>query len=185
MTLPAQKIKLSLPPKMADPNFEVPSGVDLLIGGDSWAMMKLEGSHRIENCRLQNSIFGYIVQGSAIMPNPQNFLVNTILHAEEHRSIKEDLKRVFEYETPAEEKDDFSETVFSELHRRLPCGRYEVPLIWGTDQELGDSYNVCFQKNQVVDLFRAQSDSDIIHKTRMALAPTTFNLSGQSSNQIS
>lgn len=180
MTLPIYPLKMDLPKSisitLADPTFTEPRGIDILIAAGAWAMMKREGSHRVGKCFIQNTIFGHVVQGS-LEPAKKldRYTVATVLSASDHRNIKADFKRAFEYETPAVEKDDFAEIIFSEQHKRLPCGRYEVPLIWGSQQELGNSYNICFRRNrrllekldktqiqEVLNVLRKYRDSDII-----------------------
>lgn len=139
--------------KFADPNWMIPQGIDLLIGGPSWALAKTDGSKLINKARLQNSIFGFVVQGTAdsVDGNVEpSLIVNTILSGDRVAGIRDDFKAVFEYEQAPDEDDNFSELLFREFHRRLPSGRYEVPLIFGVDKELGNSYNVCFMRNKKV-----------------------------------
>lgn len=157
-TLPSQQLQLKVPNKFkgkinfADPNFEAPSSVDILLGSKDWARIKIGGSHRIGQSWLQNTIFGHVVQG-AVDPSTDtkitnHLVVSTILSAEENRSVKEDLQQVFEYEIKEAEKESYAEDLFETLHYRQPDGRYVVPLIFGLESQLGDSYNVCFRRNQ-------------------------------------
>lgn len=62
--------------------------------------------------------------------------------------------------------------------KRLPSGRFEVPIIWMEEQELGQSYNVCYERNrqlfgklnetqieQFLKILRDYQDSGIITVT--------------------
>lgn len=160
----------------ADRDFETPKGIDILIGTGPWALMKLEGSKSVGMARLQNSLFGFVVQGSvAVKHKGGHSVVATIVSCESFASIRDDFKKAFEHESAVEEDDEFSEHLFEECHERLPTGQYVVPLLWGTDRKLGDSYNVCFKRNQrvlerlkpvqvsqMLDVLSAYRDADII-----------------------
>lgn len=156
LTLPAKEVDFNFPKKisreinLADPNFNVPQGIDIILGVEPWATMQLENSINYGTIRLQNTIFGHIVQGALgnrVGPS-SNMIVATVITSEALKEIKRDFRQVFEYEHLAEEENEYAETLFSQCHKRLPNGKYEVPLIFGTDKGLGDSYNVCFKRNQ-------------------------------------
>lgn len=182
LTLPSQPLQLRIPEGvirgmgLADPTFGMPNGVDILIGARPWALMKLDGSIFVKEARLQKTIFGFVVQGAAPAENRlPSMTVATIVSGNVMTEIKNDFRKIFEYEPPAEENDEFAEQLFMECHKRLPSGQYEVPLIFGAERELGDSYNVCFKRNQrllakltqpqvndVLSVLKKYRDDDII-----------------------
>lgn len=130
--------------KLADPQFNVSSPVYLLLGGVTWAEIKKDKSIKLQNIRLQNTIFGYVVQGRLPTISTNQAVTATVGLAD----IQRDLQQVFEYQATFEEDDAYAESLFVKHHRRLADGRYEVPLVYYPGRELGTSYNICFARNK-------------------------------------
>lgn len=154
---------------LADPQFTVPAGIDILIGGHHWNIMKRQGFVRLGNVLLQNSILGRIAFGSApMMVSADSHIVSTIVSSSDYKDVQRMFKRAFETEVVPEEEDEYAEMMFMQTHRRLPSGRYEVALLKRENVELGNSYNVCFQRNanvlrklneiQLQQFFKVMSD---------------------------
>lgn len=135
---------------LADPNFDIPAPVDVLIGADLFAYALLGNPLSLgeEMPIAFNTIFGYILLGTTPVcaePNDSRCSIVTMLSLDDtnlHRSIL----RFWTLEEPpsltkTSTLDEDCERHFRETHSRLDCGRYQVrlPLKGSTDQ-LGDSF---------------------------------------------
>lgn len=145
---------------LADPQCNTPAGVDILVCAGDWSQMKLENSVKFNKIRLQNSIFGFIVQGFSHADNNPSFRsVSVVLKASDWAGIKDDLRSIFEFTPLKEECDDYAETVFREQHERDKItGLFKVPILWQGNKTLGDSYKICAARNSKT--LNKLSDSD-------------------------
>lgn len=175
LILPSQAVEIDIPNslkgkiKLADKNFGIPGGIDMLFGTETWSDVMLDSSVKIGKTRFQDTLFGHVVQGSIQIKKYGDKIgvITTITTAQETAKISSFLRQIFEYEPPSTEEILFAENLFAAMVKRLKDGRYEVPLIVTYEKELGESYNVCFTRNRrVFEKFSAEQITQCVKVLR-------------------
>ena len=83
--------------KLADPNFNSPGRIDILLGADVLEDVMKEGKFKEKGLHIRNSIFGWIVSGPVQQSNESN--TNNMVHVN-----KVDITQFWELENVPEEK---------------------------------------------------------------------------------
>ncbi|XP_063365335.1 uncharacterized protein LOC134653901 [Cydia amplana] len=143
--------------QLADPNFNVPSEIDILIGSEIfWDLLDGEKIRLPTGPYLINSKFGWLVSGPN---NTRNLRINNQVHCYFTQTIDSQLRKFWEIEdipqvdsilTADEQK---CEDIFINTTKREEDGRFSVrmPLRESADT-LGDSYTLA--KNRFLSLER-------------------------------
>ncbi|XP_061720563.1 uncharacterized protein LOC133527531 [Cydia pomonella] len=143
--------------QLADPDFNVPSEIDILIGSEIfWDLLDGEKIRLPTGPYLINSKLGWLVSGPI---NTRNLRINNQVHCYFTQSIDSQLRRFWEIEdipqvdsilTADEQK---CEDIFTDTTKREEDGRFSVrmPLRESADT-LGDSYTLA--KNRFLSLER-------------------------------
>lgn len=119
--------------KLADPNFNVPGKIDILIGAEYFFDIIKPGklNSKNENLTLQDSVFGYILGGSISSSDELNpNYCGLICEPEE---LNTNLKKFWEIEEIGNELPKSKESViceehYSRTHRRDKTGKYTVTM---------------------------------------------------------
>ncbi|XP_032569851.1 uncharacterized protein LOC116800206 [Drosophila sechellia] len=119
--------------RLADPDFNKPGRIDLIIGADVYTHILQNGVIKIDGLLGQKTDFGWIVSGCKKSKGKETIVATTI-------EIKE-LDRYWEVEE--EEKDDIEseicENKFIKTTKKDSDGRYIVSIPFKEDVTLGDS----------------------------------------------
>lgn len=144
--------------QLADPNFHIPSHVDLLIGSDLFYVI-IQGQVERLNDELpiaQNTIFGWIVSGK--QADDSDSVTVTSMHnqiGESYSSTHDLLQRFWEIEEFGADEEVTSEDLacesfFRETHYRNADGKYIVRLPFKTSsnqqQVIGASRNIALNR---------------------------------------
>ncbi|XP_018397196.1 PREDICTED: uncharacterized protein LOC108775361 [Cyphomyrmex costatus] len=149
---PMSEFKLPTNIVLADPNFNIPSEVDLLIGAQMFWQLICIG--QIKACRahptLQKTKLGWVVSGSTY--GHSNSMAVASCHITSINNLEKSLSRFWEVEhdVASECKVQYTpegqrcETQFQENVSRDPEGRFIVKLPINDDkmQQLGESYEI-------------------------------------------
>lgn len=129
---------------LADPQYNIPNGIDMLIGAEIFFEILLEGKLKRERNILQNSKLGWIVSGPAIRDNCQqkNKIVATT-QTQCHELLQkfwevEEVPQVVKF--TAQEKA--CEKFFDDNLKRTMDGKFEVRLPFKNDSNLLGKSNV-------------------------------------------
>ncbi|KAL7735481.1 hypothetical protein ACLKA6_010517 [Drosophila palustris] len=144
---------------LADPNYFVPQGIDLLLGSDIYDELMLSEVHRGPTGAplAQNTTLGYIVSGKISgRASPISSYTVKISRNEASNELEDLLQRFWELEQFDKESADLSEEerwceeFFVRTHRRLPSGKYIVRLPFLTPLDstmvLGESYRAALKR---------------------------------------
>lgn len=148
--LPRQEVKLELGSKLkalplADPSYNKPSSIDLLLGAEVYAQILLDGLHRIGSVIAQNSELGWLISGKV---NGNHINSNTIVVMHSQLETDDLLQRFWESEELYTDtrtqtaKEIQCEKFFNEFfNSRNSTGRYIVALPFCSEIEtpLGES----------------------------------------------
>lgn len=137
---------------LADPYFNSPDQVDLLIGADLFWELLNEGLLRLPaGPYLQNTKCGWILAGSL---NTSNMRINNHVQCNFSQSLDIQLKKFWELEeiptnsyTPYSKQERFCEELFTKTTKREADGRFSVriPLTESADA-LGDTYTLALNR---------------------------------------
>lgn len=124
--------------KLADPYFNVPAKIDMLIGAEYFLELLQEGrSCIIENqLYLKNSVFGYIVTGKLEINHRETSLLTITCHmnVQEKNELTDLVEKFWKTESLPEgracftEEEKFCEENFKSTTKRAPDGRFIVTL---------------------------------------------------------
>jgi len=139
--LPAQKFYIgAVTPnlKLADPYFNIPKGIDILLGIELFYETLLGGTSTLNNgqIRLQNTAFGWVANGPMVRKKSPVFC-GTIIKKEE--SLDSQLKKFWEIEefktpTPIFTKEELKcEELFSKTTHKNEDGKFVVKRIFPID----------------------------------------------------
>ncbi|KAL7726119.1 hypothetical protein ACLKA6_002589 [Drosophila palustris] len=144
---------------LADPNYFVPQGIDMLLGSDIYDELMLSEVHRGPTGAplAQNTTLGYIVSGKiSRRASPISSYTVKISRNEASNELEDLLQRFWELEQFDKESADLSEEerwceeFFVRTHRRLPSGKYIVRLPFLTPLDstmvLGESYRAALKR---------------------------------------
>jgi hypothetical protein len=138
---------------LADPSFNVPNRIDVLIGIDVYTNILENNRISLLNGSpvMQETLFSWVIGGKIEVRNP---LVSNLVTNEDLDAM---LKRFWEVEDCGTEsnfttEEDQAEQHFVETHRRLEDGRYvvELPFKQGCP-DLGDSKQMALKRLQALD----------------------------------
>ncbi|XP_036145373.1 uncharacterized protein LOC118646483 [Monomorium pharaonis] len=145
--------------KLADPHFNIPGKIDLLIGADNFWNLMCVGQIKLGKQRpvLQKSLLGWLVSGSTITHKPQG-----IKQASCHLSVLEELDRdmrafweVENYQSVKQynEEEEYCEKHFKATYRRQLDGRFIVqyPIKEHLLEALGNSKEVALKRFQSLE----------------------------------
>jgi len=145
--------------KLADPKFNVPGEVDILLGAQLFFEIMRTGHMKLgpHSLHLNKTVFGWIVSGS-LNPDPVALnLVQVSLHTHV-LSISEQLQQFWQIEEVTNKvilsaQDKLCEQIFENSVKRDKTGRYTVdlPLIEDKVQELGDSFPIAYKCLQALE----------------------------------
>ncbi|XP_063236126.1 uncharacterized protein LOC134538623 [Bacillus rossius redtenbacheri] len=130
--------------KLADPSFDTPGPIDLLIGADVFPLLVTGGSMEGPPVAL-DSVFGWILMGRVpFKPAPadsQSFTVSLFCSSPPLGEVIKKFWEVEEYPTTKHHspEDMRCERMFVESHKRMEDGRFSVCLPFDTSPELGDT----------------------------------------------
>lgn len=131
--------------QLADPNFNKPAAIDVLLGAECFYELLKTGQVRVPNSNLilQNSVFGYIVSGSIGNNKEGTVHCGVICDAND---LNTELKRFWEIEEIRDseptknEEEIICEEHFLKTHTRTESGRYTVQMPLKKDPDcLGES----------------------------------------------
>ncbi|XP_046399930.1 uncharacterized protein LOC124166443 [Ischnura elegans] len=135
--------------RLADPEFDRPAPVEMLLGMDLFPRILLGGRKSLSyaNVIAMNSVFGWVIMGSYPTIAPQNpSQVLSLAIGKRETLLLNQLKRFWEVEEVEVEilprpEDVQCEVGFQNTHRRMPDGRYQVMLPFkACPPTLGDSH---------------------------------------------
>ncbi|XP_065213370.1 uncharacterized protein LOC135840671 [Planococcus citri] len=137
----------NIPPHMqlADPTFNIPSEIDLLIGSNIFWKLLGNSKYSLQNNlpELRDTRFGWIVTGQ-VTTNTTTGSCNLIYN--ESKQICDLLERFWDTETLKPEKREWTaeekscEALFLQTTKHLPCGRFIVHLPFKENpNEIGES----------------------------------------------
>lgn len=157
--LPQQQIDISdftLPKgiTLADPDFNVPDQISLLLGADIYFNIIRDGQMRLGNGTvLQNTLFGYVVGGSVAVPVKENQMLvsnHVICEPEKLENIMEGfwMSEKVPEETKSCNEFQKAEQVFVEsVELRENIFFVDMPLKTDIDNlQLGDSFSAALQR---------------------------------------
>ncbi|XP_044249578.1 uncharacterized protein [Drosophila takahashii] len=122
---------------LADPNYFVPQGVDILLGSDIYDELMLSEIHRGPDGWpiAQSTRLGFIISGKVKEPNTRVTVHTvTVIKDESSAELEGLLRRFWEFEQLDEaaevlsKEDLWCEEHFVNTHVRLPSGKYQVRL---------------------------------------------------------
>ncbi|XP_072152033.1 uncharacterized protein [Bemisia tabaci] len=119
--------------QLADPNYQDPSEIELLIGAELFPYI-YTGNKILtdtQGCALE-SIFGWVITGKISIPATEPQKKRTLISTE-GAALNQMLTKFWEVEEPEARvarnpEDERCEELFVKLHYRLPSGRFVVPL---------------------------------------------------------
>lgn len=173
--------------KLADPKFNVPCDVDLLLGADIFPLILTPG-HLMGNESQPtaiNTIFGWILMGK-ISCSSQNFLNS--FHSALDYSLDQSIKKFWELEEvpdlKASSSDLLCEKSFVENHSRDQSGRYIVALPFkDTEPSFSDSRSIALRRffalenrllrDPSLHMFYSEFMKDYLDSGHMAEIPTS------------
>lgn len=147
---------LSIPKniQLADPTFNNPSEVDILIGIYYFWDLFLKDSIRLSSgTYLKETVLGWIVAGPLDYHKDDNTRITQVqCNFVQSKSIDDQFKRFWEIEelpnTPKQcltPEDRACEDLFVSTHKRTEEGRFSVQMpLKGSPDSLGDSYNTAY-----------------------------------------
>lgn len=122
--------------KLADPQFNSPGAIDLLLGADIFPQILLDGQIKGFNGAPDaiNTVFGYVLMGK-IVSKQSSSLTSLFCNMDDMTTLNESLKRFWEIEsvpqvTSNSPEDILCEKIFSDECSRLASGRFVVPLLF-------------------------------------------------------
>ncbi|KAL7724362.1 hypothetical protein ACLKA6_005826 [Drosophila palustris] len=180
--MPDRRVSVSNWPQLqhlclADPNYFIPQGVDLLLGSDIYDELMLSDIHRGPNGSpiAQNTQLGYIVSGK-VEQYAKSIGSHTIQVWRDDVSEELDnlLRKFWELEKLGEESADLSnedkwcEDFFVSTHKRLSTGKYVVRLPILTqlnpDMVIGSSYRSALKRlSHLERRFRMDSNLENVY----------------------
>ncbi|XP_055839376.1 uncharacterized protein LOC129907285 [Episyrphus balteatus] len=117
--------------RLADPNFDKPASIDMLIGADIYPLILCEGIKREKDLSpiAQNTVFGWIISGPC-NENPNKTTLNTFFI---RLLLLKQVQRFWEleevpYVKPLSDEDKFCEKLYVDTTTRNRDGRYIVKL---------------------------------------------------------
>lgn len=157
------KESLSIPNylQLADPEFNVPGNIDMLLGSDVfWNILCTGQQHLGKNLPvLQNSELGWIVAGNLYLSsNSQNLVSVTNLSINKETSLDSVICKFWELEEVSTNKKIMSENeIFCENHFKMNCkrdklGRFVVKMPFKESvKDLGESKNMALKRFQSLE----------------------------------
>ena len=128
--------------KLADPFFNKPAHIPILLGSNVLVHIFSNGTEKINNLLYQNTLLGWIVSGSTSNIMAKQVSTHVSINEFEDKLIKfwdMPIKQATEIE---EISDEHCEKLYQDQVTRNQEGRYMVPTPWKKDApELGSSYN--------------------------------------------
>ncbi|XP_046401619.1 uncharacterized protein LOC124167678 [Ischnura elegans] len=143
---------------LADPDFAIPSKIDLILGADVCGPLFLDGFRQgpagSPNARL--TPFGWVLLGPVECSSEDCLVKNsvTLMHIEAYNNLTAEMQRFWEVEevpseSPMSEEDTRCENNFKETHTRNSDGRYVVRLPLKADVS-----NLASSRSSVLRLFQ-------------------------------
>ncbi|GBN91455.1 hypothetical protein AVEN_54442-1 [Araneus ventricosus] len=166
--------QLNIPKRseLADPNFDKPGKIDMLIGAELFYKIIKDGKiHFSSKLLFQNSVFGYIASGTVALNNSEQFcgLIS------QRQNIENTLQKFLEIEDLSAERQlnkaaEICEIHFQKTHCRDKNGRYivQMPLIEedSTIKTLGMSW----KSNEDQFIFKVSVKEQIVYTKRDVLS---------------
>ncbi|XP_037826401.1 uncharacterized protein LOC119614330, partial [Lucilia sericata] len=118
---------------LADPNFNISSSIDLILGNDSERYINLDGIKRdvCGSASAYRTVFGWVLSGPVKTQPIYSF--STCVGSTEDFTLDELVRKFWEQEEipstrPASSEDEYCEKFYQQTTTRLPNGRYMVRL---------------------------------------------------------
>ncbi|XP_018393360.1 PREDICTED: uncharacterized protein LOC108772337, partial [Cyphomyrmex costatus] len=136
--------------RLADPGFDRPSHIDMLIGAEYFYQLLCIGQIKLNSCStiLQKTKFGWIVSGKINSLEP---LTTSLCHIS-RGTLDDAVQRFWEIEElPAKRilspEDEKCEQHYKETFKRLSSGRFSVRLPFNNQRKkLGESYEIALRR---------------------------------------
>ncbi|XP_018570655.1 uncharacterized protein LOC108910517 [Anoplophora glabripennis] len=145
------KIDMRIPGniKLADPNFEIPERIDILIGADVFWKLLCVGQINLgpDSPILQKTRFGWIIAGPI-----NNFTQKTVCNFSKNIDVQDDLSKFWEIEEidsrkPHSVEEELCEMHFSKNFTRDQDGRFIASIPFKDSlQKLGESRNLAVKR---------------------------------------
>lgn len=144
---------------LADPEYNLPAKVDMLLGAEIWASTIRAGVYRSRiGTLLQETEFGYVILGK--FPEEQlGKLVSAAIRTEQEQmedsalmKLDATLRSFWELEELTTKRmrshqEELAEQIFVQNHKRMPDGRYQVDIPIRPDAPpLGDSRDIAVKR---------------------------------------
>lgn len=149
---PVNRKLLNIPSKikLADPNFDQPAQVDMLIGAEHFYQLLSVGQIKLASGSivLQKTRFGWVVSGRVDSLEPSS----TVCHFSQ--SLEDSVQKFWEIEDLPVNKilspeEEACENHYKQTVNRLPSGRYTVRLPFNKHKQmLGESYDIALRRLQ-------------------------------------
>ena len=136
--VPINKSTLKIPSNvlLADPNFDVPGKIDILLGNKIFGKLMRDGKLNLPSgITLLNTMFGWVFSGSAPSYSPgQRIITTTRCHHSSLGDLRESIEKFYKLEDYRNDKRYFTdeethcERFFEQTHRRTSEGRFEIQI---------------------------------------------------------
>ena len=136
--VPINKSMLKIPANvlLADPNFDVPGRIDILLGNKIFGKLMRDGKLELPSgITLLNTMFGWVFTGSAPSYSPgQRTITTTRCHHSSLGELRQSIEKFYKLEDYRNDKRYFTdeethcERFFEQTHRRTSEGRFEIQI---------------------------------------------------------
>lgn len=151
---------------LADPNFTVPDGIDILLGAHIWGRILKSSFHRSQSNRLiaQNTSLGWVISGGTDETN-QKIVSMLHVYKPSNEELHASLQKFWELDQPEDrrlrsEGEQLCEDFFVRHYKRTESGRYQVAIPIKPDAlPLGESKNRAWRQfRRIENKFRMDPD---------------------------
>ncbi|GBM92664.1 hypothetical protein AVEN_160709-1, partial [Araneus ventricosus] len=166
--------QLNIPKRseLADPNFDKPGKIDMLLGAELFYKIIKDGKNHLSSKLLfQNSVFGYIASGTVALNNSEQFcgLIS------QREIIENTLQKFWEIEDLSTERQlnkeaEICEIQFQETHCRDKNGRYIVKMPLIEEDSTIKTLGMAWKSNEDQFIFKVSVKEQIVYTKRDVLS---------------